>query len=168
MLISSSNFLVPNATFFVELIAFVLLLGIVAKWILPPINGVMVKRQEEIAQSLTVIDDAKVKMEEATAAYEQAMVKARDDARNALEQANRIAEEIRAEAQEKAKADYDRLVARATTDIEAARQQALRDLQEQAAELALVIAGKVVDAELDAERHRHLIDEVVSTVETRV
>ena len=167
-MIASSNFLVPNATFFVELIAFVLLLGIVAKWILPPINGVMVKRQQEIAQSLTVIDDAKVKMEEATAAYEQAMVKAHEDARSTLEQANRIAEEIREEARAKATAEYDRLVARATTDIEAARQQALRDLQDQAAELALLIAGKVVGAELNAERHRQLIDEVVSAVETRV
>jgi F-type H+-transporting ATPase subunit b len=167
MILASSNFLVPNATFFVELIAFVILLGVVGKWILPPINRIMEKRQQDIAESLRVIEAAKAKMEEASAAYEAAMARAHSESRSAIEQANRLAEEIRAEARAKAQAEYDRLVSRAASDIESARQQAVGDLREQAAELAIELAAKVIGAELDAQRHRHLVDEVAAAVESQ-
>lgn len=167
MLVASSNFLVPDATFFVELVAFVLLLAVIGKWILPPINRVMEKRQQEIANSLRVIDEAKDKMSEATSSYERALAKARDDSRTTLEQANRMAEEIRADARQRAQVEYERLVARASSDIEAARQQAIRDLREQAAEMAVDIASKIIGAELTAERHQHLIDDVAAAVEAR-
>src|ERR1700752_4917139 len=42
-----SNFLVPNATFFVELAAFALLLFLLAKYVIPPINRAMTARQDE-------------------------------------------------------------------------------------------------------------------------
>ena len=36
--LAASNFLIPNATFFVELIAFILILVILARYVLPPVN----------------------------------------------------------------------------------------------------------------------------------
>ena len=43
-----SNFLVPNATFFVELAAFALLFFLLAKYVIPPINRAMTARQDAI------------------------------------------------------------------------------------------------------------------------
>ncbi|HUY86808.1 MAG TPA: F0F1 ATP synthase subunit B [Acidimicrobiales bacterium] len=165
---ATSNFLVPNATFFVELVAFVLLLGIVGKWILPPINKIMEKRQSEIEESLKVIDQAKVRTEEAAAAYDQAMSKAHDQSHSVIEQATKMAEEIVADSRSKAQVEYDRLLARATSDIEALRQQAIRDLQEQVGELAMSIASRIVGSELDESRHHQLIEQAVSAVESKV
>jgi hypothetical protein len=34
----NSNFLVPDGTFIAEIIAFLIILGIIAKYILPPLN----------------------------------------------------------------------------------------------------------------------------------
>ena len=63
-----SNFLVPNATFFVELAAFLVLLFLLAKFIIPPINRAMTARQDAIREQFAELDEAK---SEATAAEEE-------------------------------------------------------------------------------------------------
>jgi F-type H+-transporting ATPase subunit b len=44
----ASNFLVPNATFIAEVIAFIVIIWVLAKYIIPPINKAMADRQEAI------------------------------------------------------------------------------------------------------------------------
>ena len=48
---ATSNFLIPNATFIAELVAFVIILWIIAKYILPPIRKAMTDRQAMITQA---------------------------------------------------------------------------------------------------------------------
>ena len=52
-----SNFLVPNGTFYVELIAFVIMFAILAKWIIPPINKAMAARQDAIRNQFKELDE---------------------------------------------------------------------------------------------------------------
>src|SRR4030088_1210107 len=40
-----SNFLIPNGTFFFVLIIFLILLGVIAKWVVPPISKVLRERE---------------------------------------------------------------------------------------------------------------------------
>jgi hypothetical protein len=54
-----SNFLVPNATFFVELAAFALLMFLLTKYVIPPINRAMTARQEAIRAEFAQLDEAK-------------------------------------------------------------------------------------------------------------
>ncbi len=58
-MLGSSNFLVPNATFFVELIAFLIVVFVLGKWVLPPIAKAMDQRQGTIRQALTDAEEAK-------------------------------------------------------------------------------------------------------------
>ena len=55
----ASNFLVPNGTFFVELIAFGIIVWILAKFVIPPINRAMTARQDAIRQQFAELDEAK-------------------------------------------------------------------------------------------------------------
>ncbi len=167
MLVASSNILIPDGTLVVELVAFLIVFYIIGKWILPPLNKVITERQAHIAESLKVIDEAKVEMEKAKASYEESVTKGRDDARSILEQANRMAEEIRAESRVKAETEYQRLVSQAEADIETARQVAQQELQVQAAELALQLAGKVIEAEIDPSKHRDLINRSIAAAEAK-
>ena len=54
-----SNFLVPNGTFLVELFAFVLILVVLSRYIIPPINKAMTARQEAIRQEFAEAEEAK-------------------------------------------------------------------------------------------------------------
>ncbi len=65
MPIATSNFLVPNGTFIVVLLAFIIVLGIIGKKVLPILNKVLTERQEQIRGELEAADKAKADAEEA-------------------------------------------------------------------------------------------------------
>lgn len=84
-----SNFLVPNGTFFVELIAFAIMFAIIARYIVPPINRAMEARQEAIRKEFAELDQAKA---DATSA--------KDEFQSQIEEARKEAAKIREEARE--------------------------------------------------------------------
>ena len=67
MPIATSNFLVPNGTFIVVLLAFLVVLGIIGKKVLPALNTVLNERQEQIRGELEAADRAKADAEVAVA-----------------------------------------------------------------------------------------------------
>src|ERR1700691_2184514 len=94
-------FLIPNATFIVELVIFIVILGIVAKYILPPLNRAMEKRQEEITASLAAAAAAKEEADETRSQREGILEEARERARAIVAQANTTAERSVAQAEER-------------------------------------------------------------------
>ena len=57
--VASSNFLVPNGTFIVEVIAFLFVLWVIGRKVLPIVNEQIEKRQKEIAESLQAAEKAR-------------------------------------------------------------------------------------------------------------
>ena len=62
VLAEGNNFLVPNATFFAELVAFLIILGILWKYVLPPITRALDDRQEMIRKQAEEADATKAKL----------------------------------------------------------------------------------------------------------
>src|SRR3954463_13847698 len=77
--VASGNFLVPDATFIAELIAFLIILGILGKYVLPPIQKAMRERQELIRKQVEDSEEAKTKLAEAERAYQNALNGARPE-----------------------------------------------------------------------------------------
>ena len=46
-----SNFLIPNGTFFVVLLIFLIVLGVIAKWVVPPISKVLHEREAMVQKT---------------------------------------------------------------------------------------------------------------------
>ena len=99
---ASGNFLVPNATFIVEFIAFLLILGILAKYVYPYIQKPIQARQALIAKQIEDAEAAAAKLAEAQAEYQRALNEARTQAgqirENARAEAQSIVEELRTHA----------------------------------------------------------------------
>jgi F-type H+-transporting ATPase subunit b len=164
MPITSSIFLVPNGTLIVEIIAFLIVLAIVAKYVLPPLNRVLSERQEEIRTSLAAADLAREEAEETRAQRQGILDEARGQAREIVAQANRTAERLRAEAEDKGRREYERLVQSAGTEIAIERQRARDEVSSQVAGLVVAAARQVVGREIDAAAHRDLIDEAIEAL----
>ncbi len=164
MLVASSNFLLPNGTFIAELVAFVLILGIIAKWILPPLKGAMVKREEEIRRSLDAAADARKAADEGARERQEILDEARREARAIISQATKVGEKVRSESQEAARQEHERIVSSADVEIQLARQRAIEEVTDLVADLVMEAAERVIRAELDAERHRELIGEVIASL----
>jgi len=167
MLVASSNFLVPNATFVVELVAFLAVLGALAKWVLPVINKSMDERQATIRQALADAEEAKRRAAEAEEEYKRRISEAQAQARAMTDEARRLGEQLRAERRQQADDEYERIIGRAREDIEAQTRRAAEDLRRGAADLAVTVVEKVLGEGLDTQTQKALIDRTISEVEAQ-
>ena len=82
-----------------------------------------------------------------------------------IEQANRAAERIQQEAQEKAREEARRIVEAASRDIDAERQRAIQAIRLQMADIVTEAVRRIVGESLSGERHRQLIEATIEQVE---
>jgi F-type H+-transporting ATPase subunit b len=146
--LASNNFLVPNATFIAEFIAFLLILGIIARYILPRIQGPLAERQAIIRKQMEDSDEAKRKLKEAEEKYKSALSEARVEAaqirEHARAEAQRTVEDVRAQASE----ESARILARGEELLATQRNAIVRELRAEIGTLAVELSEKIVDQQL--------------------
>lgn len=76
----TSNFLLPNGTFFFVLLIFLVVLGVIAKWVVPPVGKVLAEREAMLAKTAADNKEAAKQVDAARADYVQAMATARGEA----------------------------------------------------------------------------------------
>ena len=160
----ASNFLVPNGTLIVEVIAFLIVLLVLGRYVLPWLNKQLEQRQEEIRISLEAADAARAEAEETRAQRQGILDEARQRARDIVTQANRVAEGVAAQAEERGQQEYERMVRSAETNIALARRRAVDEVSAQLGVLVIAVARQVIGREVDASAHRDLIDEAVAAL----
>jgi F-type H+-transporting ATPase subunit b len=161
------NFLVPNATFLVELAAFALMLFILGKWIVPPINRAMTARQDAIRQQFADLDQAKQDAREAEEEFKAQIANARHEAAKIREDAREQGAQIIAEMREQAQVEAGRIVEHAHAQISAERQHAVASLRAEVGALATALAGRIVGESLeDDERSGRVVDRFLADLET--
>ena len=154
-----------NGTLIAEILAFLLMLGVLAKWVYPPIVRAAEARQKQIKQQLEQAEKARKEAEERLEAARAEILRAREQAGKIIDQANRAAERIQQEAQEKAREEARRIVEAARRDIDAEGQRAIQAIRLQMADLVTDAVRKIVGESLDGERHRKLIEATIEEIE---
>ena len=163
----TQNFLVPNATFFVELAAFLLLFYLLARFVIPPINRAMTNRQEAIRNQFAELDEAKADAREAEEKYKAQTADARKQAGKIREEAKEQGDQIVAEARERAQVEAKRIVEHGHAQLEAERKQALASLRSEVGTLATNLASRIVGESLeDDERSNRVVDRFLADLET--
>jgi F-type H+-transporting ATPase subunit b len=161
-----SNFLVPNATFFVELAAFAVLLFLLAKYVIPPINRAMTARQEAIRAEFAELDEAKSGAQAAEEEFKSQIADARHEAARIREEAREQGAQIIAEMREQANVEAARIIEHAHAQIEADRKAAMAQLRSEVGTLATTLAGRIVGESLDDEvRQTRVVDRFLTELE---
>jgi F-type H+-transporting ATPase subunit b len=164
--LASSNFLIPNATFIVELIAFALMLFVLAKWIIPPINKALTDRQAGIRRQFEESEEAKAKAEEAEREFRAQIVDARHDAARIREEATEQGAAIIAELRAQAQAEAERITTQAKAQLQAERQQVLAQLRAEIGDLSTELAGRIVGESLtDEARQRRIVERFLADLD---
>ncbi len=166
--VASSNFLVPNATFIAEFIAFLLILAFIARYILPYVQKAMRDRQEIIRKQMQDSEQAKVKLAEAEDQYQRALAEARTEAAQIREgaraEAQRVVEELRAQAHE----ESSRIIARGEEQLQSQRSQVMRELRGEIGSLAVELSEKIIGQRLaDDAQVRATVDSFLADLEQR-
>jgi F-type H+-transporting ATPase subunit b len=156
------NFLIPNGTFVVELVIFLVVLGVVAKWILPPLQQVTETRRLRIRAALQKADEARVEAQRLLAERDRVLADARAEARLIVDRANKDADVVFEQRRQEGQEEHERLVAasRAVTadDSRRVREELVGCLDT----LVVAAAERVLGNGVDIERHRDLIREAVA------
>jgi len=162
----ASNFLVPNGTFLVELVAFAILVWIFGKYLIPPINRAMTARQEAIRTEFAELDEAKAEARKAEAAYKEQLNNAKHEAAKIREDAREQGAQIVQDARDKAQVEADRIVEHAHAQIEADRKAAFASLRRDVGSLATTLAGRIVGESMDDdERQGRVVERFLADLE---
>jgi len=162
--LASAGILSLNATFVIEIIAFLLMVGILARWVYPFISRIATARQQQITQALDQADhdrqEAEARLKDATAQLDEA----RQQAAQVVAGAGRTADQIRQEARDRASAEAQRIAASAAQDIESERQRAIQSVRGEVADLVAAATERVIGTSLDGEKHHQLIQQAIESV----
>jgi len=165
----TNNFLIPNGTFFFELLCFLVVLWVLGKKIVPRITQAIDARQQTIRQQFEDAKTAKEDAERARQEYQDALAETRREISRLREEANaekaQILDEARASAREEANAIAESERAKLATE----RQQILLSLRNEIGELAFTLSEKIVHESLRADdRQRQLVDDFIAGVGTTI
>jgi len=153
-----------SASFLFEVIAFILMIAILARWVYPRVMAVAESRQRLITEQLEAAERSREEAEARLRDAEGSLQAARQRAAEVLEGANKTGEQMRAELRVRAEEEARRLTENARRDIEAERQKAIDSVRGEVADLVIAATEKVVGETLDEQRHRSLIERAIAQV----
>jgi F-type H+-transporting ATPase subunit b len=159
---NGGDFLIPNGTFVVELVMFLIVLGVIAIWILPPLQNVTEARRTRIRTVLQRAEEARSEARSALAERDAILAEARGQARSIVDSASQGAEASVEQARKTGQEEYARLVEEARREIAAECQGAREELIGRLDALVVAAAERILEGEVDVARHRDLIDEAVA------
>ncbi|MDT7539663.1 MAG: F-type H+-transporting ATPase subunit b [Actinomycetota bacterium] len=164
--LASGNFLIPDGTLIAELIVFIIILAVIWKFIVPPLQKSMTARQEAIKKSFDDAEAAKQRLAEAEAEYKQALADARAEQAKAREDAAATKREIVDAAKAEAQTEAAAILARAEAALEVERRQVFAELRSDIGKLAVDLAERVVGESLaDDERQSRVVDNFIAGLE---
>ncbi|UCD98546.1 MAG: F0F1 ATP synthase subunit B [Chloroflexota bacterium] len=151
---------------FVQIFNFLIIFVVLRAWVYKPILELLERRRTAIAEGL---EDARIAAEARQNAEEEAkrvISEAQAKASQLLREANERAEAQGKEVLVEAEADAAKKREEAFAEIESERERILGELRGQVGALAIAAAQKLINASLDEQRQRVLIDEFFSGVKS--
>lgn len=147
------------------LITFVILLLVLKKFAFGPIQNMIDKRRNAIAESIQAADQTRKDAERLLAEYRESIANAKHEAEEIIERAHKVGESTKSEIVTEARDQAQKEVEGARDQIQRETRKAIQELKDQVADLAILAAGKVTSKSIDREDHLRLVDEALSEVD---
>jgi F-type H+-transporting ATPase subunit b len=147
---------------FWTLVVFGLLLAVLWKFAWGPLSKALHDREHFMEETLRQAETTRAESERMLAEHRQLMDQAGQQAQSIIDEARKAALATSEEIRRAAQGEADGTLQRAQREIASAKDQALLDIWNKSADLAVSIAGKVLSRELSASDHRRLIDQAMA------
>lgn len=153
-----------NASLIVQMLVFIVFIGLTMKFIWPPMIKALETRRKNIADGLAAAEKGHKELKLAEIKVKEALAEAKAQAAQIIEQANQRANHIIETAKNKAREEGAQLLQLAKNDIEQKYNAAKTELLKQVSEIAVAGAQKILQREVDKASNDHLVDELVSEI----
>jgi len=149
---------IDGRLFVTQLVAFLVLLAILKKWVYPPIIRSIDKRQESLDATVKEASEARKALEKAEAKADEILVSARKEADALLARSNDATASAIQSAETKAKERAEQIVADARVTLDADLRKAQALLRKEAVSLVAAATEKVIGEKVDAAKDVKLIE----------
>ena len=148
-------------TFLAQIVNFVILFVLLYLLAYKPILRMLDERSKKVEESMKQTEYIKEQVAHAEEESKKRIEAAGKEGQEVIARAVRNGEDVRQKAQQDAQKDAETLIARAKTEIQRERDDAIGELRREFADLTILAAEKVIQKSLDKEAHRQLIDKTL-------
>ncbi len=142
-------------------VTFFIVLAILYKFTWKPILTALNAREEYIRRSLEEADAARSEMAKVTEKCNQLVAQADQKAKEIVAQARKGAYEAAKTIEQKAREETQILLENAQREINAQTEKAQAILRTESVEIAVALASKIIEENLDTEKNRKLVNELI-------
>jgi F-type H+-transporting ATPase subunit b len=161
-----NNFLIPNATFFAELVIFLAVLWVIWRYVVPPVRRAMNQRQDMVRRQIEESKDASERLSAAERKYQEALDEARTEAAKIREGARAEAQRIKEEMRDQAEREVAGIRQRGEEQLATQREQVVRELRAEIGDLAVTLSERIVGESLaDESRRSATVDRFLDELE---
>ena len=143
------------------LITFLILLVILRKAAWKPLLGALTAREEKIGTALQEAEDAQQEGRRLLEENRRQLGLAEEQSQRVIREGREMGERLKAEILDKANASSRHMIDQAREEIRREKDAALGQLRAEVADLAVMAAGKLLDANLDNAASRRLVDAAI-------
>ena len=151
---------------FWTIVIFGILYWILQRYAFPAILGAVEAREKALADALAGAKKDRDEAARILAEHRAKIESARDDAQKLIAEARSLSEKSRTDVLERTRMEQQELLERARKDIAGERDMAIAQLRKEAVNLAIAGASKVIEANLDTEKNRVLVESFLSSLAT--
>ncbi|MBR9977410.1 MAG: F0F1 ATP synthase subunit B [Bacteroidetes bacterium] len=145
-------------------ITFALLLWILKLIAWKPLLSALESRETNIRDDLQRAEEGRIESERLLAEHRDLLRNSEVEARKILDEAKSTAESLRQSIIDGANQQSRQMIDQAKAEIRREKDTALSQLRIEVADLAVRAAGKILGEELDAEKHRKLVDDFIGNL----
>ena len=149
-------------TLIIQMISFVIFIWFTMRFVWRPLNRVMAERNLRIADGLAAADKGQQAEAEARERVDIEIARAKEQAAEILNKADKRRSEILEEAKTEAKAEAARILKGAQAEIEQEVNRARETLRSQLAAIVLSGARKIIEKEIDEKTHAAWVSKLVT------
>ncbi|HLG58959.1 MAG TPA: F0F1 ATP synthase subunit B [Vicinamibacterales bacterium] len=158
----------PDPGLYIWTIAtFLVLLWLLAKFAWKPLLRALEERQDSIRKSLDDAQQAKQELERLHVESQKILAVARAQADTILSETRSDANRLRDELKQKAQAEAAGIVKNAERQIEMETARALQQIRNEAVDISIAIASKLLQRNVSKEDNERLIEETFKQIEAR-
>ncbi|MCC5464225.1 F0F1 ATP synthase subunit B [Pelosinus baikalensis] len=154
-----------NGTLLAQIVNFLLLVVILAKFAYKPLMQGLADRQQKIADAIDTAERDRREAEQLKLEYKQHLVEARAKAQAIVETAEKLAEENKEEILKSARAESAHILQKAQEEVMRERELALAQLRSEVVAMSMAAATKIVKEKMDTELNASIVSDFIEKLD---
>lgn len=151
-------------TFFIQIIAFLILYLLLQKLAFGPLFGMMEKRRQLVKDQIQTAENNRKQSEQLLEEQKQALQATRKEAHDIIEQAKQTSTKQADEIVAAARVEATRVKDEAIRDIENEKNKAVAALRSQVSAMSVLIASKIIEKQIDEKSQEQLVEHYLNEV----